>query len=50
MTKAEEILDRHLELRGWKKQVPKNGNLYNTLLDVVREGLSTVEEVDVWIK
>lgn len=40
MDKAEEILDKHLENRGWTKTVPKYGNLYNTLLDAVSEALT----------
>ena len=45
MNKAEEILDKHLELRNWTKTVPKHGNLYNTLLDVVNEALSIADVV-----
>lgn len=40
MSKAEEILDKHLENRSWTKTVPKYGNLYNTLLDAVSEALT----------
>jgi len=40
VSKAEEILDKHLELRSWTKTVPKHGNLYNTLLDAVNEALN----------
>ena len=40
MNKAEEILDKHLELRSWTYIVPKHGNLYNTLLDAVNEALN----------
>ncbi len=36
---AEEILDKHLELRGWNKEVPKRSNLYNTLIDAINEAL-----------
>ena len=45
MNKAEEILDKHLENRSWTKTVPKYGNLYNTLLDVVNEALSIADVV-----
>lgn len=42
----EEILDKHLELRSWTKTVPKNGNLYNTLIDALNEALSIASVVN----
>ena len=40
MTKSKEILDKHLLKNGWAKQIKKESNLYNTLVDAMEEAVN----------